>query len=302
MGSIMAEFAVDRADDAILPACFALLPQLASPDAIVFAARAMDGSLLGAAGALWRPWQTPAGLPTWIEVLPEHRRGGVGRALLDALVTVAAQESDRLWSVRPIDEASDAARFAIACGATADKRQLYFETTNVDFLTQMTRIVDRLTARGKVSDDFVVEALAERHLEQVKWLIFDGLTTPPPQLEAMLARAMTEPPETAPIDRERSFVLIADGVVAGALLSQRVTQRTAANIVCNVVDPRWRRGAANALLLRRFSEETVAHGHTRIRFDCDEHVRDTIGLARRSEADHLRTESYFAYAIAARIP
>jgi GNAT superfamily N-acetyltransferase len=301
MGSIVAEFAVDHADDAILPACFALLPQLASPDAIVFAARAMDGRLLGAGGVLWRAWQTPAGLPIWIEVLPEHRRRGVGRALLDALATVATQEADRLWSIRPIDEASDAARFAGACGATADKRQLYFETTNLDFLTQMTRIVDRLAAHGRVSDDFVVEALAERHLDQVKWLIFDGLTTTPPQLDAMLARAMIEPPETAPIDRERSFVLVADGIVAGALLSQRVTDPPAANIICNVVDPRWRRGAANALLLQRFSEETVAHGHTHIRFDCDEHVRDTIGLAKRSEADHLRTESYFAYAIAARM-
>lgn len=291
---------IERADDAILPACFALLPALASADAIVFAARAVDGRLLGAGGMLWRSWQDPAGVPTWIEVLPEHRRGGVGRALIEAVAALAtAEDAARLWSVSAIDEASDAARFATACGAVAAKRQLFFETANVDFLTQMTRIVDRLAAHGRLPAEYSIAPLGEAHLEPVKWLVFEGLATPPPRLEAMLARALVEPPETAPIDRERSFVMTAGGVVAGALLSQRVMDPVAANIICNVVDPRWRRGAANALLLQRFSAETVANGHIRIRFDCGEDVRDTIGLARRSKADHLRTESYFAYAAAA---
>jgi GNAT superfamily N-acetyltransferase len=306
---VMDGICIARADDAILPACFALLPSLASPDAVLFCARAADGRLLGAGGLLWRAWNAPAGMPAWIEVLPDSRRRGVGRALLTAMARFAGAETDRLWAIDTLPEGdvpattagpTAGAAFARAVGAVAGQRQLHFEITDIGFLHQMTAIATRLRARGHVPADTVVRMLAPGDADAVKWLVAEGLATPPPHLDAMLADAMTADPATATVDRERSVVVTAgDGTLAGVLLSRRVPEAGASEILCNVVSPDRRRGFANALLLERFSQVATDAGCYRIRFDCDEGIRDSIGLARRGSADHVRTMTRFAYAASA---
>lgn len=287
------------ADARLLPACLALLPMLATPEAVIAAALDGDGTLLGAGGMDWRLWSEPQGLPAWIHVLPDSRRRGIGRRLLAALAAEARGEAALLWSIRPLDEAGDGAAFARACGAWPGKRQFYYETKDATLLDNLNATIAGLAARGRLPAQANVRPIEPRDLEQVKWLVVEGLSTPPPLLERNLARGMAEPPETAPVDRERSFVVEADGAVVGALLSRRVAREGASDIICNVVDPRWRRRWANAMLLHRFSRETVSHGCVRIRFDCAEDVIDTIGLAHRSKADHVRTEVRYAYAVAA---
>lgn len=291
---------IARADEAALPACFALLPSLAHPESVVLTATDRDGVLLGAGGVLWRGWNQPAGLPAWIEVLPDSRRQGVGRALLRSLAALGAAESDRLWALNPVDEASPAAAFARACGADAAKRHLYFEAQGDAFTAEMAGILDRLRGAGRVPADLTIAPLSAANVEQVKWLIVEQMAAAPPRLEATLARGLAEPPATAPVDRERSCVLTTpDGTVAGALLTRRVPGEDVSEVVCNVVDPRWRRGFANPLLLHAFTAKSLAQGCTRMRFDCDEDVRDTVRLARRSGATQLRVETRFAYATAA---
>lgn len=260
-------------------------------------ARDSDGALLGAGGMLWRGWNEPAGMPAWIEVLPDSRRRGAGRALLAAMARLASAESDLLWALNPVDEASDAAAFARACGADAAKRHLFFEARGAAFTQDMGNVVERLRRAGRIPADLTIVALSQENVEQVKWLIADEMAAPPPRMAQMLARALTESPETAPVDRERSRVLTTgDGAVAGALLVRRVPGENVSEVVCNVVDPRWRNGWANPMLLHGFTAISLAQGCTTMRFDCDEDVRDTIRLARRSGADRLRTESRFAYA------
>lgn len=291
---------VVRADAAALPACFALLPALAGVEAVMLTARDAEGTLLGAAGVLWRGWNVPAGMPAWVEVLPDSRRRGVGRALLAGLARLAAAESDWLWAILPVDEASDAAAFARACGAQARKRHFFFEARGSAFTDDMGSVVARLRRAGRIPADLTMTVLSEANIEQVKWLIAERMEAPPPRMDQLLARGLAEPPETAPVDRERSCVLVTgDGSVAGALLVRRVPGEDASEVVCNVVDPRWRNGWANPMLLHAFTARSLAHGIDRMRFSCDEDVRDTIRLARRSGADQLRTESRFAYATAA---
>ncbi|WP_419809874.1 hypothetical protein [Sphingomonas sp.] len=164
----------------------------------------------------------------------------------------------------------------------------------------MGPVVEPLRRAGRIPADLAMIDLTEANVEQVKWLIAEQMDAPPPRMDQMLARALAEPSESAPVDRERSRVLVTgDSTVAGVLLTRQVPGENVSEVVCNVVDPRWRGGWANPMLLHGFTAKSLEQGCTRMRFDCDEDVRDTIRLARRSGADRLRTESRFAYATAA---
>src|SRR5688572_7624634 len=110
-----------------MPACFAMLPMLAVPDVELFVARDPEGKLLGAAGVSWRGWRNPAGFPTMVHVLPDSRRRGIGRALMETVRARVADEADRLWVAQSLEEGSEGADFALACGFEAGARQLHFE-------------------------------------------------------------------------------------------------------------------------------------------------------------------------------
>ncbi|HMI18155.1 MAG TPA: GNAT family N-acetyltransferase [Sphingomonas sp.] len=293
----MPDFTIARAEEAALPACFALLPMLAAPEAIIFTARDADGTLAGAGGLLWQSWGEPAGLPAWVHVLPDRRRQGIGRALMAALKAEAIGALGSVWAGRSIADDSEAAAFARACGFIAERRQLFFEADARDFQRQIAPTVDRLRSRGRIPDGARVAALDDAPVDEIGLLVAQEFRSGPLRMAQMLGRAMIADPAEAPIDRLGSRVLMVDGALAGALLSRR-TGADAAHIVCNVVAPGWRKGWANALLLEGFTRATIAAGCTRIGFDCRDDVRDTIGLAARSGADHIRTDGLFRYAVA----
>jgi len=292
----MSRIIVNRAEEPALPACFALLPMLAAPETIVFAARDADGTLAGAAGLLWRSWRDPPGMPVWIHVLPDRRRRGVGGALMTALAGVAAGGLDLLWAARPLAEDSDGAAFARARGFVVDHRQLFFEADSRKMLEYGLGIVARLERNGLPAGARIV-GLGDAPLDDVVRLVTQEFHAAPPQLAEMIRHAMIEDPATAPIDRGGSYVLLVDDAPAGALLSRR-TADGAAQVICNVVSPKWRGGWANAALVVAFDRAAVAAGCFRVRFDCGENVRDTIGLARRGGATLVRTESLLRYALA----
>lgn len=294
----MVDFTIARATEAALPACFALLPMLAAPEAILFTARDADGALAGAAGLIWRSWNDPAGFPAAVHVLPDRRRRGIGRALAGALAAEAAGELGCLWSVHPLPEDGDAAAFARACGFGAERRQLYFETDARNFEAQIVATVDRLRQRSRIPAGARIASLEAASLDEIVLLVDREFRAGPVRLAQMLRLAMATDPAEAPLDRLLSRVLLVDGTLAGALLVRR-SGAGAARIMCNVIAPRWRKGWANALLLEAVCRATIAAGCTRIAFDCGEDVRDTIGLAARSEADHVRTDSLFRYAAVA---
>lgn len=293
----MTSFTVARAEEAALPACFALLPMLAAPEAILFTARDADGALAGTGGVLWQSWNDPAGFPAWVYVLPDRRRQGVGKALAQALISATQGELPFVWAVQPLPEDGEAAAFARACGFTAEHRQLFFETDARNFLGPIAETVDRLRKRGRIPDGARVVPLEAAPIDEIGLLVAREFRSGPLRVAEMLHRAMIADPEEAPIDRLGSRVLMVDGALAGALLSRR-TGNGAAHIVCNVVAPDWRRNWSNALLLEGFCRATVDAGCTGIGFDCRDDVRDTIGLAARSGADHVRTEALFRYALA----
>lgn len=293
----MTGFTIARAEEAALPACFALLPILAAPEAILFTARDADGTLAGAGGILWQSWNDPPGFPAWVHVLPDRRRRGIGRALVDALIAAAKGELPSIWAVEPLPEDGDAAAFARACGFTAEHRQLFFEGDVRALLGPITDTVDRLRTRGRIPAGAQVIPLEAAPIEEVALLVAQEFRSGPIRMTQMLSRAMIMDPAEAPIDRCVSRALMVDGTLAGALLSRR-TGDGAAHIACNVVAPAWRKSWCNAMLVEGFCRATADAGCIRIGFDCRDDVRDTIGIATRSDADHVRTDGLFRYAVA----
>ena len=72
------------------------------------------------------------------------------------------------------------------------------------------------------------------------------------------------------------------------MLCRRVGDRV--DIDVNVVAPELRRSWANVVLLEGMARRGRAAGVNRFQFTCEEHVRDTLNLARRSAARQLPTQ------------
>jgi GNAT superfamily N-acetyltransferase len=273
---------------------------LADPDAILFSARHKDGSLAGAGGLIWRSWNDPAGYAAWIYVLPDSRRQGVGRALLSALAAQGRGELDNLWAIAPLDEEGEGAAFARACGFATERRQLFFEGDARNLLAQIAPAVDLLRRRGRIPATARFVGIGDVPLDELTRLIASEFPAAPPHIAAMLRRSIAADPARAPIDVARSRILMVGDVVAGALLSRRSGENSA-HIVCRVVAPAWRNGWTNLALIQEFASGTAAAGCYRVGFDCHEHQRDTIGIAARGGATHIRTEGWFRYALSAAV-
>lgn len=268
---------------------------MAMPDAELFVARDAEGKLLGAGGLSWRGWRNPAGFPMMVHVLPDSRRLGVGRALVRALVDRARGEADRLWVAQALEEGSEAAAFARACGFGAGARQLHFEADTPSFDAHVGGLIARMRARGRISPDVQTVTLAEVPLEEVARLVSIEFRAAPPHIRRLLEQARHEDPDSAPISFTMSRALMIDGALAGALLLN--WNHGQVTIVANVVAPRWRRGWANLLLLADTTRAAVEWGCKTFRFDCADDNRDTIGLAIRGEAAHRMTSVHYCYAL-----
>jgi hypothetical protein len=87
-------------------------------------------------------------------------------------------------------------------------------------------------------------------------------------------------------DRALSLVLLHGAArVGGAVLCRRFGERVDMDV--GVVAPELRHGWANLMLVEGMARLGHAAGVTRCRFSCEEHVRDTLNLARRSDAARL---------------
>ena len=252
------DFSIKAAEEAALPACFAMLPSIASPDAEVFVARDEEGKLLGAGGMLWRGWSSPSGFPVAIHVLPDSRRRGVGRALLAALQDRARGEADRLWAVESLEEGSEAAVFLEACGFATSKRQILFEADAATFLGHMQPLIARMRDRKRIPDEVTSVPLADVPLREVARLVAIEFRTGPPNIYRMLEQSRDMDPELAQISFAHSRALMIEDALAGALLLK--WNDGAPEILANVVAPEWRRGWVNALLLAETPQANVARG------------------------------------------
>jgi GNAT superfamily N-acetyltransferase len=289
---------VDMASEAARSACLALLGPVNSPDSVIFESRDANGTLAGAGGLLWQSWGQPPGFPAWVHVLPDRRRRGIGSAIARALIRHAEGEADSLWSARSLPHASPAASFAASNGFAEAGRQFVFKADAATFLNHIVRIVNHLKKRRRVPETSQTVVLSEELIDPVATLLVAELNTVPRDIAVLMARSLRSDPAIAPVDCIRSRVLLLDGKARGALLSRRQAGGCDSTILCNVVAPNLRRSWANAVLLESTTRAGIEDGCRHFQFDCAETSRDTIGLAKRCEAQLLRTEALYRYAMA----
>jgi GNAT superfamily N-acetyltransferase len=237
---------------------------------------------VGAAAIAW----VPGGFPVEVHVVPQFRRRGAGRALIEAVATAAAGETDRLRSWNMVGEGSLAEAFLRATGFVRSRRFLGFETDGAKFgpiVAVMRRWLER---GGKIPQAArIVDLSVAPRLELIR-LVSTELATLPATLAARITAQ-----ETSHYDNDLSVVLMLEGKIGGAMLMTR--SAGIARVEVNVVAPELRHGWANVVILDEAARRAAASGLKRFRFFCDEHTRDTINVARRAGAASLGSGLFF---------
>jgi GNAT superfamily N-acetyltransferase len=277
---------IDRAGDAEAPAAIALLPSTQNLPCEWLIAR-RDGRLAGAAAIVWRGWSDPAGFPVALEVIADHRRQGVGRALIEAVTALADGECGGLWTLAAQPLVGPAQAFLRATGFQPLRRQRRFEADLDPLIAQVAPLAAR--ARRSAPSQARIVPLAEAPLEEIGWLLSEAFGGGP-------ARALHGLRRRAGDANDRSLVAMDGEAVAGALM-WRIDDDVA--IVDARVVARQRRGAwSNLLLLDAGLAAGKAASVRRMQFHCDDTVSDTVSLARRAGADDLEAGAYYYAALA----
>ena len=284
----MNDIHVAPASDSEARACLALMPEVkGAPVELLIARR--RGAFAGAAALFWESWTTPAGFPTIIHVVPGERRQGVGRRLLKAAAELVAPETDGLWSRTPVADDSDAAGFMRGCGFTPVRREHHFEAAIEALLADVAPKADRLRARGQLPADLRFDPLPQAPLDEISRMIAADLSgTAEASLVDLQARVGR--------DDDRSHVIMCGAKAVGAVLWR--IEGGVAVIDIRVVDRRLRGGWANVLSLEAGLRRGLDEGLTRMRFHCDDTVRDTMRLAKRCAAVERESKVTWYYAVA----
>jgi GNAT superfamily N-acetyltransferase len=284
---------ITRADESEVPAALALLPEARQMPAELLLAR-HDGRLAGAAAVMWRSWATPGGFPLQVQVIPEMRRQGVGRRLVEAAIKLARGETPGLWSLEPTPIEGPAAAFLTACGFSIGRHQRSFQATGQALRANVAPALARMSARGRVPTDGRVVPLAEAPLEAVSWLVSAEFGGGPFRALQNLAGRVAE----RGISTEDMSQVVMQGDKVAAVLLARMDYGVAV-IDARVVAPDARGGWAGALQLDAILQWGLKRGVAEFRFQCDDDVRDTLALARRSDARELEQKALFYYALSA---
>jgi GNAT superfamily N-acetyltransferase len=244
---------------------------------ILFAAR-QDGipAPLGVAALGYSIWgDKPAGFRFALAVAPPHRRRGVGRALVDAVIAEARRwDVAGLWAWNRVsDEAGG--DFLRALGFACAKRFLHFEGDAVELHRVVHSLHERVARTGHLPPGLRVVSLREAPAEAVvrchqRHLGGDAAT--------LAARIAGHGPD--PFAADYSVVLMAGDRVAG--LGLYGWQNGIGRIDAFAIEPEWRGSASAVVLLDIGLERGLTTGVTRMRFSCWDDVLYTVKLASRA--------------------
>ena len=270
-------------------ACLALLPEVAgTPVELLVAKR--GHAVVGAAAIRWRNVSSPEGFPLSLHVIPPERRRGIGKQLLDAAVDLALDDAIGLWSLNPTtDEAATA--FMTRYRFEARRREHHFEAATDVLLAEIAPLTARLRDRGRLPKELRIAPLAAAPLAAVADLIARALGGAP-GLAVDQLRRRTSGAEAA---ADRSRVALRGTEVEGAILWR--VKAGVAIVDARVVHPR-NRGWLDALLLEDGLTRGKAEGLERLRFHCEDGVRDTLSLAKRCGAVETASPAFYYRALA----
>ena len=267
-------------------ACLALLPE-AVGSAVELLIAKRDNLAVGAAALWWRNESDPPGFPLAIHVPPPERRRGVGRRLLNTAVELAIDDAHGFWSQAPAVDGGPVAAFLYACGFEPRRREHHFEAAIGALLADVGPKARKLRDRNRIPPGIDIVPLAQAPLDEVGRLLARELGSAPVRIVERLRRRSDGSTETG----DRSRVAMRDGKVEGVIL-WRVHDGVAI-VEARVVHPRGRGGALNVMLLEDGLLRGKAEGLERLRFHCEDGVRDTLSLARRCEAVEREPRAYF---------
>lgn len=278
---------IGHASDAEMPACRALLPA-------VFPARGRAPEILVARGpegiraALALAW-VPGGFPFLLHVAPAWRRAGIGRALVAHAATLAQGETPLLRAWAPVAQGSAADAFLRACGCTIARRLLVFETDGARYSAVLSALWRRASRR--LPAGMTLQAL-QAAPGAAAVLVAAEFGVPRPDVMARL-----DPAHPDAYDDRLSQLLLRDGTAVGAILGRRYGDVIEVDV--NVVAPELRHGVGNLMLLEALGRLSLEAGVGRFRFACEEHVRDTLNLGARSDAQRRPDQLSFHLALPA---
>jgi hypothetical protein len=212
--------------------------------------------------------------------------------LLVAAADACREETDVLHGWDPLPEDGAAWAFARATGFQARRRFLHFEADASKFHATIASLHQWMRAHWQIPADVSTRILADVPAEPVARLVSSTFGSP---YDGCLANVGGTGPGA--YDRQRSVVLVRGDVVCGALLGRSGSEVPEVDV--QVVAPELRGGWANVVMLEHVSRITRSLRAERFRFRCDERVRDSVNLARRSEATLSRTTVEVTAAVAA---
>lgn len=244
----------------------------------------IGGGAVGAAAIGWRMSGEPPAMPIQVHVMPAFRRRGIGRALLQCIEALVEEEARSLTAFAMVEEASEAAAFATACGFEEARRVQHFRMGPEVIVPRLRALAARFDARTGARAYRVVP-LTQAPLDQIALDVartFGGLQ---PELLELLRGSATAATE---IDLDNSVAVLDGTRVAGALAL--IWKDEQPEVELDYVHPDYRGTAVHLLQLLAAFENGMAAGATSVTFRADDTVRDTLNIARRGGATPIRTE------------
>jgi len=287
-----------HASDADMRACRMLLPMAftayGAPELVAAVQRGAADTLVGACALSWcnapKPEAEPGGFPVMAHVVPSHRRLGIGRALVEAAAAWCRGDTTGLRTWLPVVDGSGEASFLERVGFVRHHRTLHFETGLAPFHAIVDGLRSRMQRTGRLPHGARIVRLADAPAWDVAALVAPEFAAPH---AAILRRLSPTAPDA--FDLQRSVALYVGTALAGVLIYSWNGGDVGIEVI--VVAPAFRAGAANVLLLEAATRTALDGGAERFRFFCDEHTRDTLGLARRAGAAPTRIEAEYRRAL-----
>ena len=248
---------------------------------MLVATEAADEKLVGAGALSFSPNRYfPEHADFLVHVGEIHRRRGIGRALLNALIAAAREGGAKQLRSLQLEEKGVGFQFALACGFKPYPANITFEAPIENF-GRMTGLYNSMVARGKIPNGARVIPLSEAPREEVFRLVLDHFGFSSQHVAERLRG--TEPGFSQTLSR----VALLDGKVIGALVL--TYQKALSTIDATAVLARYRHSWVNLALKHSAFEELQARGVKKVRFSANaEAHRDAINMAGRVKARELR--------------
>lgn len=267
------------------PFAAAMLAELYGRPLTPYLARIANATV-GAVAIDWINREPEARFSVHVHVIPAFRKQGIGRRIVDRVMAMTATETDALRSFGALEEGSDSALFARACGFEVARRSLHFRMEGAPLVANLAGLLQRLQARGGVPARLRVVAAREAPQDDLAMLLAEALGTHQPRLSDLLAMAANGIPEA--IDLERSVAVMDGDILAGALVYRWNEGEPV--IEANAVAPAYRAGVVNLLQLLAATRNGLAGGASAFTYICDEMVTDSVNLARRGGGTLIKAE------------